>query len=805
MQESARSLSHERDRNDLILAEIEKIGIGHQNSAEASAAQGNHFIAKLNSIFSKLEALRQNEESGSCEELKATMCECTATVNMLRDSGNVTTEDIRLLETSIRASADGITDAVQSCRNEIHSLNIDPQDLVNKVKKDFQLLRENIKSEQSLSDQITEHCIAKAVLEERVKTSDAALLEARQRIATAQDMEASLKHKVNALEMEAVTLRKQPRDSPETLNRLRDIDMQNKAIQQEIQVLHETNTEASKLLQAKFEDYSHVQLQLEVVNSQLGEERARATRVAEAHAAFIERLTADQEGKRAELLTKAQLDQSTYEAEHRAEVHKLNDKLASLEGHIAKEAQELERLRKEKSDAVELAQARLGVLVELQKGKSEAEVSAQDRVQSLAEVTAEAESLRAAVAGLEVRIEESDTELSKVQLAFRKCIYELEATQAKIRNLETENLEKVAEARQASEARQAAEDSLAIQTRKANEARKALDILRSRNAAQVCSDTVVEAQQHENCFPPKDRRKADRSCLQSSRHEADDSQSQRKPETFEHKSTHTVVKDSQFRSVPEPLTSNQEQHTATPSRGRLSFAPDENNEGRSGTSSDFEDLFPPTPNLGSQTLKPTVNFVEDSLVTTKHYSSYTSSLRGHLPSDFLETDLEYLPEPANTETQVTPHTPRGSQEFTQPTTISPRHLVVAEDVATKRDSQQSKVSMPTKGILKSARSMKRKADSAGLASGSESSKGNDLRPKSQNLGPTIPDSQARSHGQGTHSQSYGSRSVQSQSQRQTRVTLSQRRKGRPTKTTAAKSKADKMTRYFSQEMEKDGE
>ncbi|KAL8817447.1 MAG: hypothetical protein Q9191_008146, partial [Dirinaria sp. TL-2023a] len=210
MQESARSLSLERDRNDLILAEIQKIGIGHQNSAEASAAQGNHFIAKLDSTLSMLEDLRQNEGSASYEELKAIMCQCTATVNMLRDPGNVTTEDIRLLETSIRASADGITDAVQSCRDEVHSLNIDPQDLVNKVKKDFQLLRENIKSEQSLSGQIKEHCMSKAVLEERVKTSDAALLEARQRIATAQDMEASLKQKVNALEMEAVTLRKQP-------------------------------------------------------------------------------------------------------------------------------------------------------------------------------------------------------------------------------------------------------------------------------------------------------------------------------------------------------------------------------------------------------------------------------------------------------------------------------------------------------------------------------------------------------------------------------------------------------------------
>lgn len=70
-----------------------------------------------------------------------------------------------------------ITDAVQSCRNEVNSLNVDAQDLVNKVKQDFQLLRDNIKTEQSLTNQITEHCTAKAVLEEKGKTSDAALQE----------------------------------------------------------------------------------------------------------------------------------------------------------------------------------------------------------------------------------------------------------------------------------------------------------------------------------------------------------------------------------------------------------------------------------------------------------------------------------------------------------------------------------------------------------------------------------------------------------------------------------------------------
>ena len=107
MQETARSLSLERGRNDLILAKIEKCGIGHQNFAQASAAQGSDFIAKLNIILSKLEDLQPNEESGSYQELKAIMCQCTATVDMLRDSGIVTTEDIRHLETSIRASANG--------------------------------------------------------------------------------------------------------------------------------------------------------------------------------------------------------------------------------------------------------------------------------------------------------------------------------------------------------------------------------------------------------------------------------------------------------------------------------------------------------------------------------------------------------------------------------------------------------------------------------------------------------------------------------------------------------------------------
>ena len=118
MQETARSLSLERGRNDLILAEIEKFGTGHRNFAQAAAAQGSDFIAKLNIILSKMEDMQPNEESGFYQELKAIMCQCTARVEMLWDSGIVTTEDIRHLEKSIRASANGYV--VLSTLLELH-------------------------------------------------------------------------------------------------------------------------------------------------------------------------------------------------------------------------------------------------------------------------------------------------------------------------------------------------------------------------------------------------------------------------------------------------------------------------------------------------------------------------------------------------------------------------------------------------------------------------------------------------------------------------------------------------------------
>ena len=107
IKESAHSLSLERSRNDLILAEIGKFHTGHKDFAQASAAQGNAFVTKLNDILSKLEELQQHDQSGCYEELKAIMCQCTATVDMLRDSGSATSEDIRLLDTSIKVNADG--------------------------------------------------------------------------------------------------------------------------------------------------------------------------------------------------------------------------------------------------------------------------------------------------------------------------------------------------------------------------------------------------------------------------------------------------------------------------------------------------------------------------------------------------------------------------------------------------------------------------------------------------------------------------------------------------------------------------
>ena len=666
---------------------------------------------------------------------------------------------------------------------EITSINTNPEDFITIIKQDIQTLRDNIKTERSLADQISNHCAIKAVLEEKINASEAALQEARQSVAAAQDIESTLKQKIVALELEAVSLREQPHESPEILGRLRDIGIQNEAIQQEIQTMCQANTEASMLLQEKFEDYSHLQLRLEDVDHHLAEERAKATQVTNEHTAFIKHLNGKQEGEKADLVAKFELDRNLREAEHRAEVEKCKDRVAFLEARISEEEQASGKLRQEKAVVDELTEKQLNLLTELQKSKDAADNLAQEQVQSLRD---EVENLRIAAAALELRKEESDTKVEDIRHSFRKCISELKEAKARITELEVENTKRTNETREANEARQIAEDLLAMQTRRATEAHKALEDFQSLNGAQGCTESAGETQQDENGGPRKPRRKADRSNIQSFRRIVNDSQLQLKSDSHEGRLSHRVPEGSQPGSMSEPLASNKGLQTTKSSRSNFSFAPEETTEDTFDGPSSFEDLFPRTPNTGSQTLKPTVSFVEDSFGPTNQLSPSEDCLA----SDFLEVDLEYLPLPEKTETPIMPRTPRDPPAYSQTATVSPQNLALTDNVANYNNSQATRTSGPPKGILKTGRSMKRTADNAGLTLDSARTKGNGIRSESQNLGPAIPDSQARSRSQGTPSKSHSFGSVPAHSQSQTRVTLSKGRRGRPAKTTAARSKSE---------------
>ena len=100
LQENALSLAAERSRNDLILTEIQGLGTGHKDFAQASAAQGNIFISKMNSISTELIAMKHDKSSGLLDELKGMLGQCAATINDMRDD-RVKADDLQNLESVI--------------------------------------------------------------------------------------------------------------------------------------------------------------------------------------------------------------------------------------------------------------------------------------------------------------------------------------------------------------------------------------------------------------------------------------------------------------------------------------------------------------------------------------------------------------------------------------------------------------------------------------------------------------------------------------------------------------------------------
>ena len=297
---------------------------------------------------------------------------------------------------------------------------------------------------------------------------------------------------------------------------------------------------------------------------------------------------------------------------------------------------------------------------------------------------------------------------------------ELEVKTTKVQNLEADNAALVSETQQARDARRCAEARQAEEESKAMNAVKDLESYKAASPPSNHRSSQPYAQRGEDNSSPKVRRKAYRSAVHSDRPVVQNSQSQ-------------------------PGLKLTSARPTTPRRP--SSISDQQHEAEDELLEDLADLFPATPEFDAHIARPTVKFVADSLEISNLLVNSPSQFRDDLALD--SPDLQYITmsQVEGRASEADRAQARGTTSPTKLTSTISQSVGRAVDTPAPQQSQPSQTLGPPKSILKSGRSNKRNAETAGLAMTSGATRRRGLDSESQGLGPVIQDSQSQAGSQ----------------------------------------------------------
>lgn len=259
------------------------------------------------------------------------------------------------------------------------------------MQQQLQNMSENGEQQRSLTDQVIGQCAAKTALEERMHVAEVAVTESRQEIAVTQETKARLQQQITTLENEARILRDQTKDSTAILERLAEIDGQNKALKAQAEAFQDVSVDASRKLREKLEDYANMQLKLEEKESQLKETQDRSIAQAKEQAASIRHAFETHEEDKKHNRFQAKFERDAMDARHRIEVNDLKHKLTLADEHFAKQTEVLDQLRAGKHLADQAVSKQVAILAQFQNDKEDADAAAEEQSEQLEQAMADKE------------------------------------------------------------------------------------------------------------------------------------------------------------------------------------------------------------------------------------------------------------------------------------------------------------------------------------------------------------------------------------------------------------------------------
>jgi chromosome segregation ATPase len=284
-----------------------------------------------------------------------------------------------------------ITKSIQVYQLDVKAFGLESQRSMSGMQQQLQTMSENGEQQRSLTDQVIGQCAAKTALEERMHVAEVAVTESRQEIAVTQETKARLQQQITTLENEARILRDQTKDSTAILERLAEIDGQNKALKAQAEAFQDVSVDASRKLREKLEDYANMQLKLEEKESQLKETQDRSIAQAKEQAASIRHAFETHEEDKKHNRFQAKFERDAMDARHRIEVNDLKHKLTLADEHFAKQTEVLDQLRAGKHLADQAVSKQVAILAQFQNDKEDADAAAEEQSEQLEQAMADKE------------------------------------------------------------------------------------------------------------------------------------------------------------------------------------------------------------------------------------------------------------------------------------------------------------------------------------------------------------------------------------------------------------------------------
>ncbi|KAI9714135.1 MAG: hypothetical protein M1812_006463 [Candelaria pacifica] len=224
LEEKTGMLVTERDRNAGLERKLEQNAANHQELKDLLAGHRRSIMEKLMELHTVVDLAQAREED---EANSSKLDDCLRFIKGMRDAEKVTPADIENINSMINALSQGVFLRFDESDETLDQTLTASRDIVVQLKNELTAIKSDLQSQHELDKQIAQLREKNARLEEGVSSGENALDDARLQLKGLQSEKSDLQQRTTNLQLEIITLKAQPLDSSQTVQRLRDLEDRN--------------------------------------------------------------------------------------------------------------------------------------------------------------------------------------------------------------------------------------------------------------------------------------------------------------------------------------------------------------------------------------------------------------------------------------------------------------------------------------------------------------------------------------------------------------------------------------------------